>query len=233
MAARLVKSKAPQPSDGERGVVLCVHASADQVKTWPDEWRDLQVLMDAWREDGIQILTLGTGRAFQAGAREWFGRTQWQEMRHRNLGGLTTARILLGWRGPRPPATAPKPSDRRNPLRPLGSFLEPSTKLSKWRREGTIEACWAPCRVGAKAFLVPWGPSDPWVEAPTCLLGKRDLSACDPPITYIQRPMTLKERGQLLDVREDWGVAIVPQMWAWDLGTAPPRCACWLSPQWR
>jgi hypothetical protein len=61
--------------------------------------------------------------------------------------------------------------------------------------------------------------SRPWVEAPTCYsVGK--LQECG--VKLIERPLTDKERCQLLDLRDDWGRAVLETVWAWDGGAPPP-----------
>jgi hypothetical protein len=223
MGARLVKSSVPVFGSSKQGVAMCVHATGQQVKAWPREWDALRKLLDVWREASVQLVTMSGAKDFQADTRKWFGaRRAWQKMRHRHLGGLTTAYVFLGWREPGLETELTEPGKRRNPIRPLDRFLEPSTKLSKWKRATAVASCWAPCRANASAFPVPWSADEPWVEAPTCLLAKRDFQAGDDGPILIQRPLTLKERGQLMDVREDWGAALVPLMWAWDAGGAPP-----------
>jgi hypothetical protein len=95
-------------------------------------------------------------------------------------------------------------------MRPLGRFLEPSVKLSQWRKAGASADCWAPCYDAAVPFPFPWGLKDPWVEAPTCLLRGVIGVGGATTVTYVQRPMSIKERAQLMDVREDWAPMVVP-----------------------
>jgi hypothetical protein len=52
------------------------------------------------------------------------------ELHHWRLGGLTTARIHVGWY---PKNGVVQPGKWRNPTRPLGAFLKPLIKLKEWR----------------------------------------------------------------------------------------------------
>jgi hypothetical protein len=57
----------------------------------------------------------------------------WEELRHRRLGGLTTARIVALWRsGDKVRDVSLQPGNRRAPSRPLAAFLEPSVRLTDW-----------------------------------------------------------------------------------------------------
>lgn len=139
-----------------------------------------------------------------------------EEVRHRRLGGLTMARTSIYWRGdgcvdPR----AVRPGGRRNPIRPLGHFLEPSIKLFRWRRRGGAGAdeCWRPFAATAKPFPWPFRVDPPWVEAPTVYLGGQ---------AFVERPLIDKELSQLLDLREDWGLALAAEVWTWNGGATPP-----------
>lgn len=141
---------------------------------------------------------------------------QTRSIRHRRLGGLTTARVTTYWGGAGfGEVVDVKPGRRCNPLRPLDRFLEPSVKLTEWRRAnaGRDERVWRPR--GADSCGYPWPLPIPalWVEAPTVYLA-------DQP--YIERPLTVKEKAQLLDVREDWGNALAEEAWSWFDGGSPP-----------
>ena len=52
------------------------------------------------------------------------GSSQWQEIRHRNLGSLTAARLLVGWYGTQGTPQLVEPGQRRAPKWPLDRFLE-------------------------------------------------------------------------------------------------------------
>jgi hypothetical protein len=180
MNARLVKSAVPVVDGSINAVTLCAHVTAAQAKAWPREWDALREIMDVWRKTSVQIVTMGGGRDFQVETRKWFGALRaWQQMKHCQLGGLTAAIIFLGWREPKLGTSPAEPGKRRNPVRPLDRFLEPSTKLGEWKRATMAATCWSLCRANATPFPVPWGSSKPWVEAPTSLLAKRGAATGD------------------------------------------------------
>lgn len=142
--------------------------------------------------------------------------TQSQSIRHRRLGGLTAARVTTYWGGTGcGAATDVKPGQRRNPLRPLDRFLEPSVKLTEWRRAGVKreDKVWSPRQKDSPGY--PWPLPNPalWVEAPTVYFANQP---------YIERPLTVKEKAQLLDVREDWGNSLAEEVWTWFDGGSPP-----------
>jgi hypothetical protein len=133
-------------------------------------------------------------------------------LRHDNLGGLTKARITVGWAGPVGMTVPLYPGRQRNPKRPLGKFLEPSVRLLRWRSANMSESCWRPSAEGAVPYPWPW-PAEPlWVEAPSVYFGGKT----------VERPMTAKELCQLVDLREDWGATLVDSIWDWERGSAPP-----------
>jgi hypothetical protein len=142
----------------------------------------------------------------------------WNTVHHRALGGLTTARLQLGWSGF--PSTAHiAPGQRRLPLRPLWRFLEPSERLSEWRHPTSDAYCWRPLRSGSRPFEWPWRISRPWVEAPTCYAIGHPLDGGQ---KVIERPFLVKERCQLLDLREDWAKGLLECLWAWNGGAPVP-----------
>jgi hypothetical protein len=134
------------------------------------------------------------------------------DLRHGKLGGLTQARITVGWAGPKGVVGSLYPSLQKNPKRPLDKFLEPSVRLLRWRAVGTAEQCWRPSAEGASPYPWPWPDKPMWVEAPSVYFGGK----------AVERPMTAKEMCQLVDLREDWGATLVEAMWGWDSGAAPP-----------
>jgi hypothetical protein len=56
----------------------------------------------------------------------------------------------------------------------------------------------------------PWSTAPLWVETPT---GNFKFP--------VERPISLKERAQLMDLREDWSKSLVEPIWGWDKGEAP------------
>ena len=136
-------------------------------------------------------------------------------MRHRRLGGLTTARIQVGWslRG-----SEIYPGKRTYPLRPVGAFLEPSVRLREWNlvpsaRPPVSVECWD-ATLGSKAKPFSWPPSTrhPWVRTRSVFFKER----------WIERPITDKEKAQLLDLREDWGNHLINDVWEWNQMESPP-----------
>jgi hypothetical protein len=60
------------------------------------------------------------------------------ELQHRSLGGFTRARIAASWCGPKGAVGGIQPGRQRNPLRPLGKFLEPSVRLTRWTTKESV-----------------------------------------------------------------------------------------------
>ena len=131
------------------------------------------------------------------------------ELRHRRLGGLTTARLHVGWH---PETGVIQPGKRRNPTRPLGAFLEPSVKLKEWRFAADDSGCWDPNETAPTPFHWPPQSSSPWVRTSSVYFKER----------LVEQPMTNKEKAQLLDLREDWGAMIVNDVWKWNNSESPP-----------
>jgi hypothetical protein len=168
-------------------------------------------LFDAGAPWAYGIVTHCLGRASRRRQEALLGkRFDWNEVRHRRLGGLTSARLHVGWLGPRSDKPTAVPGQRRAPLRPLGLFLEPSVRLGMWRRVGNDGQSWRPLRADSSPCPWPLPPLPMWVEAPTCFLrlgGRRGE------VTFIERPLTDKERCQLIDLREDWAGALLDLLW--------------------
>jgi hypothetical protein len=38
----------------------------------------------------------------------------------------------------------------------------------------------------------------------------------------VEQPLSIKERAQLMELREDWGKSLVEAIWSWDEGEALP-----------
>jgi hypothetical protein len=100
------------------------------------------------------LLSAQIGRASQQLHDSYRGpHFRWNEIRHRHLGGLTSAKVRVGWKGPRPLPKEMEPRRRRLPVRPLARFLEPSVRLGAWRTPSMNSAnVWAPSREEATAF---------------------------------------------------------------------------------
>jgi hypothetical protein len=160
------------------------------------------------------LVSTPAGRSYQHVHNPYLGPFfRWNEIRHRALGGLTNARLQIGWKGPRELPRNMEPGRKRLPTRPLARFLEPSVRLGAWRKPGTNRAdVWAPSRSDATPFSWPWANEPPWVEAPSCFLGG----------DMVERPMTDKERAQLVDLREDWAPELLAALWHGNGGRNPP-----------
>ena len=146
-------------------------------------------------------------------ARTWYhppqvwGPLRYNVLRHRFVGGLTTARINVWWRGPGPLHLVALRS-RQAPERPFTGFLDPAVRLTCWRRPLPAQSdCWYPTR----PFPWPWGSGPSWVEAPS-VFGNGPL---------IQRPFTVGERCQLWDLRPDWA-GLLPSLESWCEAHTPP-----------
>ena len=133
-------------------------------------------------------------------------------LKHRQLGGLTTARLEAHWWGPDDALELVRPGERRAPTRPLGAFLEPAVRLTSWRSRRADTVCWKPLSEGAAPYPWPLPQEDVWVEAPSVFLHGATM----------ERPLTLKEKCQLVDLRADWGVSLLDELWKWNVGEVPP-----------
>jgi len=148
------------------------------------------------------------------------GHCHWKELRHRRLGGLTSARVVALWRSHSEASDASlDPSQRHSPSRPLAAFLEPSVRLSEWRmassqcsmRARRDQTCWCPASATPVPYPWPWSTGPRWVETTSVYLGD----------AFIQRPLTEKELSQLLDLREAWGPPLIKSLLEWDQGASP------------
>jgi hypothetical protein len=160
------------------------------------------------------LITTPAGRVYPRLHDPYLGpHFRWNEIRHRAMGGLTSAKLRIGWKGPRELPQDMEPGRKRLPIRPLDRFLEPSVRLGAWRRPGNSKTgVWAPARNDATAFPWPWAAQPPWVEAPSCFLGGG----------MVERPLTDKERAQLVDLREDWAPTLLDVLWYGNKGKNPP-----------
>jgi hypothetical protein len=150
---------------------------------------------------------------------------RWEEIRHRRLGGLTAARVIVVWRSHSKVADDRlRPGERHSPLRPLSAFLEASTRLTEWRMADSQCAlrarqdltCWCPASSSPRPYPWPWSEGPRWVETTSVYLGS----------ALIQRPLTEKEFAQLMDLREAWGPPLVKTLMEWDRGATPPLRMC-------
>ena len=122
-------------------------------------------------------------------------------LKHANLGGLSTEVYgYMLWGG-----DAMKRKELKLPvsstlLRDPVRFLEPLARLTRWRRpKDNDQAFWNPregCMPG------PLGEVQE-VLAFTIFLG------CE-----VVRPLSVKEKGQILDIQEGWGKVLAEEFWA-------------------
>ena len=135
-------------------------------------------------------------------------------IKHRALGGLTTAKMRVYWLH-QSGGSYPRPTLQSFPKRPLHRFLEPSARLSAWYRREHAD----------RKGLSVWCPTSP--EALPLPFEKQvfpDLVEIDS--VYIKdgpicRPFLDKERMQVFDLRADLE-PLLNQMWNWNEGFAPP-----------
>jgi hypothetical protein len=132
----------------------------------------------------------------------------WQSLRHVTLGGLTSARLLIGWKGC---SSKIYPGTIKYPRRPLDRFLETTVRNYNWRRiDETRNDCWRPQGKDGKPYPWPWPRGPQWVEAYSVFMG-----------TTIEREFTTKEICQLYDLRCGWAT-ILPLIISWNDGFSPP-----------
>ena len=202
--------------------LLCAHlvppqASANDPSTIQVFWKLLALFIVNGLPDGIlRLVSTPVLGHVQSELCDQLGTPyRWQELRHRRLGGLTSARLLVGWAGGLLGLThLVAPGQRRSPPRPLDKFLEPAVRLSSWRKPGGREPCWRPTAPSAKPYPWPWMNGPDWVEAPSVFMGSRGGT--------IERPLTVKEFCQLADLRTDWGLTLWEHVRLWNGGCAVP-----------
>ena len=133
----------------------------------------------------------------------------WQEWRHQRLGGLMNARFAVGYCGTQMNPT-PLPTTLALPKRSIDAFMEPSVRLAAWRPVTVMTDVWRPRSTGQPAKW-PVLASPLWVETASVYLPGS-----------IERPLFAKELAQLLDVRPDWGDAVIPSAAQWRDGHMVP-----------
>ena len=153
-----------------------------------------------------------------------------QRFSHADLGGLTDLAMTIFWCAPgdssnEMTARSFQPSHEPIRRRPEG-FLEPSARLTVWRKADNLspaldgkgkpiglclsrgEVAWDPTLGYLPSPICQWG----WVVTPSIRLGNLSVA----------RPLSPKEKGQVLDWREDWQLA-ADETWTAckDLGCDP------------
>lgn len=192
--------------DKDKTTILCLHISSlSQFERHQHLVRELAFHADVH----ACYVSVPPIRALQTRVREAFGETfRWTTMKHTALGGLTSARMTIGWRGL---PSGWRPLCKQYPLRPLPRFLEPAVRLAEWRTTAQgMDDCWYPHSVDAKPYPWPFINAPDWVETTTVYFNY-----------MIQRKLTAKERCQLIDIRHDW-VGALDMIWGWDSGSVPP-----------
>ena len=187
--------------------ILCLHVTSID---FLEDSQVRELLSSSGGSSGlIPFVTLSSNRALKNEVTKRFPHVQhWQTLRHSALGGLTTARMMVGWD---PTLEDVYPGKIRYPQRPLGRFLEPAARLAQWRNVivGTSD-CWTPHRDGTGPYPWPWKTGPQWVETHTVYFNKT-----------VQRHFTKKEKCQLLDLRCQW-MPILEEYMLWQNGAACP-----------
>jgi hypothetical protein len=117
-----------------------------------------------------------------------------QDMQHRRLGGITSARLMIIWGGVGNPKTV-KLATRNMESRSLSRFLEPAVGNAS---RGTLKstACDVVCHPHTSISSFHWTlPQDNlWVETTTAFHQA----------LLIISSFILHELGQIIDLRSDW-----------------------------
>ena len=212
--------------------LVCGHFGAEPAEG-EEDWTMLDLLRQTAGDGGrdpscVALVSIAPNRRhLQARVRDALGPAmKWREIRHRNLGGLSSARLLVGWGGASSTCSLVEPGQRRAPTRPLDRFLERAVILAEWRKvdsrrsvgvtrnRGFGTDCWRPAAANAKPYPWPWREAPLWVEAPSVFAFAQGVS--------IERRLTLKERCQIVDLRADWGKELLEPVWAWNEGASVP-----------
>jgi hypothetical protein len=179
-----------------------------------------------WRRAGSKRISEAFG--CNLGVLDEGTRVHLEKLSHAAIGGLTNGAFALAWWGFDAAARYRVDLDRvpcavRDPV----VFLEPSAKLTVWRRLDAVERAtvdgvtesWV--RLGgvgpdAGRRVRVWDPRSgllngptrdlEWVLAPTVHMGGK----------WIARPLSSKEKAQILDIREDWGALLANHFWRLD-----------------
>lgn len=132
----------------------------------------------------------------------------WHHFRHTTLGGLTTARLTIGWTRLN---MEPLLDGSKIPRRPLNRFLEPAARNVRWRKSSPgRDDSWYPSSPTSTPYPWPWRTAPIWVDTYSVFSGEN-----------IQRHFTDKEKCQLLDLKFEWK-GILPQVLEWTSGSTPP-----------
>ena len=142
----------PTRTDGPRKlVVICAHLTV--APGIDNGWLALECVQDealqqGWEEVCVLVSVPSSQRAVLSRVcLALGGAIKWQEICHRNLGGLTTAGLSVGWFGLNGQPQQVKPGQHRAPVWPLDRFLEPAVPLPRWRGRGSettqgSSSCW-------------------------------------------------------------------------------------------
>jgi len=154
---------------------------------------------------------------------------EWQDISHRSLNGLSgiVVSAFVIFRGPPQSRLLTEDLSSVESSRDVSGFIEPSARLTDWRPVDSMtlattakrahnELIQVPCgRRDRTGRILAWdpsmGPVPPplsrwnWVVTHTVYLGGKRIA----------RPLSDKEKCQLLDIREDWAPAAA-RIWAFD-----------------
>jgi hypothetical protein len=135
-------------------------------------------------------------------------------LKHQRMGGLTMGRyhaFILG--GDQRKRDTVLSNGFSAPMRDPVRFLEPSVRLMEWwwpwkldriRRRGG-----RPCPPGEGTWL----PEEGFIDSP---VGRKTWVPTQTMFmrgATIVRPITAKEKSQILDLREDWGALLAEELW--------------------
>ena len=126
--------------------LVCGHFGAEPAEG-EEDWTMLDLLRQTAGDGGrdpscVALVSIAPNRRhLQARVRDALGPAmKWREIRHRNLGGLSSARLLVGWGGASSTCSLVEPGQRRAPTRPLDRFLERAVILAEWRKVDSSQA---------------------------------------------------------------------------------------------
>lgn len=149
--------------------ILCFHISSSQVL---DDIRTgylLELLQS--NKERILFVSVPTTKTLPQTVRAALPFVpRWHQLRHTSLGGLTTARMYIGWT---PLPTEPALEECKYPERPLGRFLEPAARAVRWRDSKSSQVdCWYPFSDNPHPYPWPWATGPTWVDVFSVYFGK-------------------------------------------------------------
>lgn len=211
------------------GDVHCAHLGTE------DDVRAHSAFVQSWQQVDTCFISMPTrnGKLSRVARRQFFGvlhrKVTSAALGHTRYGGLTSGGVDMHWWSTSDMSGLKENLSGGLPTRPLDRFLEPAAKLFEWRKShGNLnKRVWDPTL--GKPFPWPFCHANPWVRTKSVFF--KDW--------LIERPMTVKERGQLLDIRQDWALSLVTLVWSWNNNAPVPlrllaefvlKSSCWLVP---